>query len=241
MYVKLCRTLFLVGFIFSSLTAPAVAQKVSGPSPKPIQKPVAAVLIKPETKTPAGNLALSALEIAIVEEINLARENPQTYIAYLEEYRKFMSDKILSLPNKQKLITNEGTVAVDDAISDLKNRSKIAPFELSNGLIKVARQQMSDLQENVALKHFGKDGSDLEMRLMKIGFAGNAVSENITYRAETAREVVLNMIIDDGVKSRSHRKNVFNSNFKLFGIACGTASNQKIACVAEFADSFKER
>ena len=241
MFVKFSRTLFLLGFIFLSLMTVAEAQKVSGTKTKPIQKPVEAVKITPQAKTPALNLALSALEMAIVEEINLARVNPQTYIAHLEEYRKYMNDKTLSLPNKTKLLTIEGTAAVDDAISDLKNRSKIAPFELSNGLIKVARQQMADLQENVALKHFGKDGSDLELRLMKVGYAGNAVSENITYRAETAREVVLNMIIDDGVKSRSHRKNVFNSNFKLFGIACGTASNQKIACVAEFADSFKER
>lgn len=235
------RILFLVGFTYFLFPMMAEAQKASQTKTKPIQKPVETVKTKPETKSPSQNLALSALELAVVEEINLVRSNPQTYITYLEEYRKYMNDNVLSLPNKTKLVTIEGAAAVDDAISDLKKRTKAAPFELSNGLSKVARRQVSDLQENVALKHFGKDGSDLEMRLMKIGFAGNAASENITYRAETAREVVLNMIIDDGVKSRSHRKNVLSSTFQLFGIACGTASNQKTVCVAEFADSFTER
>ena len=185
--------------------------------------------------------SLSTLEAAVVEEINLARTDPQKYVAYLEEYRKYLTDNVLSLPNRKKMIMIEGAPAVDDAINELKKMAKVKSFEVSFGLSKVARQQVADLGENVKLKHFGKDGSGLEQRLMKIGFAGDAVSENISYRVDTAREVVLNMIIDDGIKSRSHRKNVFSSTFKLLGVACGTASDKTTVCVAEFADSFKER
>ena len=196
---------------------------------------------KTETKTSDPKPALSALEIAIVEELNQARNEPQKYLVYLEEYKKYMQGNVLALPNKQKLIMIEGLPAIDDALIDLRQRSKINSYEISGGLSKVARQQLADLQENPKLKHLGKDGSDLEMRLLKIGFPGSAIAENISYRADIAREVILNMIIDDGIKSRSHRKNIFSQSFKLFGIACGLASDKTTLCVAEFADSFKER
>jgi uncharacterized protein YkwD len=196
---------------------------------------------KSESNTKTQNFAFSALETAVIEEINQARSDPQMYVAYLEEYRKYMKDNVLSMPNRQPLVTIEGIAAIDDAISELKKMPKGNSFAVSNGLSKVARQQVGDLQENISLKHFGKDGSGLEKRLMKIGFAGNAASENISYRVDAAREVILNMIIDDGIKSRSHRKNVFSPIFKLFGIACGVASDKTTVCVAEFADSFDER
>jgi len=196
---------------------------------------------KSKSNTETQNTAFSALETAVIEEINQARTEPQKFVAYLEEYRKYMKDNVLSLPNKTPRVTIEGIAAIDDAINDLKKMPKVNPFAVSNGLSKVARQQVGDLQENISLKHFGKDGSGLEKRLMKIGFAGNAASENISYRVDAAREVILNMIIDDGIKSRSHRKNVFSPTFKLFGIACGVATDKTTVCVAEFADSFDER
>jgi uncharacterized protein YkwD len=97
------------------------------------------------------------------------------------------------------------------------------------------------LQENPKLKHLGKDGSDLPARLLKVGFAGEDIAENISYRVDTPREIVMNMIIDDGYKSRAHRKNIFSTRFKLFGIACGLGQDKKTLCVAEFANSFDER
>lgn len=210
----------------------------------------AAQTTKRSKKNPASNslnqtqtqdATLSPLESAVIAEINQARNDPQKFIQYLEEYRKYIKGTILSMPNKVRLQMIEGTLAIDDAISDLKKTAKINSFEISNGLSKVARQQLNDLQENPKLKHLGKDGSDLEKRLLKIGFAGNPVAENISYEADAAREVVLNMIIDDGYKSRTHRKNIFSTNLKLLGVACGLANDKTTICVTEFAGSFKEK
>ena len=241
MNVVLCRILILLAFGCVFLPSVAEAQKTGVTKSKSVSKSVQQIQANSEPKAQTQAFSLSALELAVVEEINQARNDPQKFVTYLEEYRKYMKDNVLSLPNKTKLMTIEGMAAIDDAINDLKKMQKGYSFEVSNGLSKVARQQVADLQENVSLRHFGKDGSGLEKRLMKVGFAGNAASENISYRVDTAREVLLNMIIDDGVKSRSHRKNVFSQTFKLFGIACGTASDKTTVCVAEFADAFKER
>jgi len=220
------------GFLFFVFHTTAAAQKTKKPKKKAVSDSV--------KKTPQ-NTKFTPLEAAVADEINQARNDPQKVIQYLEEYRKYMKGTILSMPNKIRVQMNEGVSAIDDAISDLKKLAKIDSFEISNGLSKVARQQLTDLQENPKLKHFGKDGSDLEKRLLKVGFAGNPIAENISYQADTAREFVLNMIIDDGYKSRSHRKNIFSKNFKLFGVACGVAIDKTTICVTEFASSFKER
>lgn len=43
--------------------------------------------------------------------------------------------------------------------------------------------------------------------------------ENIAYGSFTGIEVVINLIIDDGVKSRGHRTNLFHDKLGEVGIA----------------------
>ena len=186
-------------------------------------------------------LILSAIEDAVIKEINEARNTPQKYVGYLEEYRKALKGKILYLPNSTPLAMIEGAPAIEDAINDLKKLPKLDDLKNSRGLNRVARSQLEDLIENPNLGHKGKDGSLLDQRLLRYGLVGLVYAENISYKISVAREVVLAMIIDDGVKSRSHRKNIFSPSFKLFGIACGTAKDTTALCVAEFADNFSEK
>lgn len=37
--------------------------------------------------------------------------------------------------------------------------------------------------------------------------------ENIAYGKETGKEAIIDLIVDDGVSKRGHRKNVFKNNF----------------------------
>lgn len=48
-----------------------------------------------------------------------------------------------------------------------------------------------------------------------------AISENVSFGWGDARDIVLQMIIDDGVKSRGHRENLFGSHYKKIGVASG--------------------
>lgn len=222
------------------------AQKQKPPvKPTPVQKPSGSQQpVKTANKPipPAQQeVILSAVEDAVIKEINEARNNPQKFIGYLEEYRKSLKGNVLHLPNTTPLVTIEGAAAVDDAINDLKKLPKINDLKNSRGLNRVAKNLLEDLIENPKLGHKGKDGTLLDQRLLRYGLVGLVYAENISYRISVAREVVMAMIVDDGVKSRSHRKNIFNPSFKLFGIACGTAKDSTALCVAEFADDFSEK
>ncbi len=240
LFSKFLVLFFLLTFAFFS----ARAQK----SIKPVNKPVSQTQTATDQKDVSKlqqqteqKLLLSTMEIAVIDEINEARKNPQKFVGYLEEYKKAMKGNILTLPNRNGIIMIESAAAIDDAINELKKLSKIEPLSISNGLFRAANLQFADLKQDSTLSHRGRDGSDVEQRLYKFGFPGINIAENICYKVSVPREVVMTMILDDGVKSRSHRKNVFSPKFKHIGVACGLSSKNDSLCVLVFADSFKER
>lgn len=226
---------FAVFVLCAALPAAVTGQK----NRPPIKTTPATVAVKPIPPA-QREVILSAVEDAVIKEINQARNNPKKYIEYLEEYRKLLKGNVLHLPHQTPLVMIEGASAVDDAINDLRKTPKLDDLKNSRGLNLVAKKQLEDLIENPRLGHKGKDGTLLDQRLLRYGLVGLAYAENISYKISVAREVVLAMIVDDGVKSRSHRKNIFSPTFKVFGIACGTAKDSTAMCVAEFADDFSE-
>lgn len=190
----------------------------------------------PETK----KVISPDMQQAILAEINEARANPQKYIPYLEEYKKTFKGNTAYYADGTMITTIEGTAVIDETIAFLKTLPKLPPYSISKGLSTAAGSQLSDLMENSSLGHFGKDGKTLPQRLTRFGSYGNLTAENITYYAPLPREIVMTMIIDDGVKSRGHRKNIFSPNFKSIGPAFGRGKKGESLCVLIFADTFKE-
>ncbi len=183
---------------------------------------------------------ISVVEQEILDEINLLRSNPQTYIKILEEMKNGINKNVVILPNGTRWQMSEGVTALNDAINALKTTGKLKPYAFSNGLTKAANMQLNDLKENMSLGHRGKDGGDVETRLIKFGIPGERFSENISYYVKDARTAVLIMVIDDAFKSRNHRKNLLSTQFNQIGMAYGRGKNDVGICIVVFADKFTE-
>ena len=171
----------------------------------------------------------------VIREMNLARQNPALYATYLEDLRAHFNGTFLVLPGRTRIYTKEGLGAVDEAIRFLKAASPQQSLVLSPGMCKSAADHCAE-QAGGAIGH-GNPAS----RLKRYGSWSASWGENISYGKNTAREVVMALIIDDGLPARKHRKNIFNPNFNYAGAAFGPHARYRSVCSIDFAGHYAER
>jgi uncharacterized protein YkwD len=187
--------------------------------------PLAATLAAPE----------SALEREIVTELNFARQHPRRYAGRLREYRRYFRGKIVQYPAKPEgLRTAEGVAAVDEAIAFLERQPPVPPLSPARLLAQAAGAHVSEQGPRGTTGHFSKNGDDPRDRVRRHG-GGDYVAETITYGPPTAVEVVRQLIVDDDVPNRGHRRTVFAAEMRFVGIGCGPHKTYRVMCVAEFA------
>jgi len=184
---------------------------------------------------------LSPLENAVVHELNMARTAPKDYSSFLEQYKKYYDKKLLKLPGQTPILTNEGVGAVVEAIRFLRSVKPLPPLNPSKGMSSGARDHVTDQGSSGSTQHKGSDGSQPWDRVNRYGTWEKSIGENIAYGSDKARSIVMFLIIDDGVSSRGHRKNIFNPDFRVIGVACGHHATYRTACVITFAGGYKEK
>jgi len=60
------------------------------------------------------------------------------------------------------------------------------------------------------------------------------VGENCSYGFETAIDIVLSLLIDEGVKDKGHRQNILSNDFNSIGIAIRPHKTYRVNCVMDF-------
>jgi len=72
-------------------------------------------------------------------------------------------------------------------------------------------------QAGGATGHYGNHGSDPGNRMSRLWRGKQGWAQNIAIGRHTAREIVLALIVDDCVRGRAHRKNIFNPTYNVAG------------------------
>jgi uncharacterized protein YkwD len=182
----------------------------------------------------------SASGRAVIREMNLARQNPALYATFVQELRSRMNGNVLVLPGHTRIRTKEGTAAIDDAIRFLQNAQPLPPLTLSRGMSRAAADHCAD-QADGGFGHEGKDRSHAGQRIARYGSFSGGWGENISYGKSSARDVVIALIIDDGLPARKHRQNIFNPNYNYAGAAFGRHARFGTMCSTDFAGGYAER
>jgi uncharacterized protein YkwD len=178
----------------------------------------------------------------VLAEINLARANPAAYADYLVAMRPAFKGNVYTQAGHPAIATNEGVAAVDEAIAYLRGQPSVPAVQMAAGMCHSASDHVLDVVNNDQMSHRGTDGSMPEDRIGRYGtVTGNGqIAENIAYDAYSARDVVIGFIIDDGFARRSHRLNIFSTDFTVIGVGVeGKASTT--SCVVTFAASYVEK
>lgn len=184
---------------------------------------------------------LSELETEVVKELNLARRKPKQYARFITEMKPYYVGKLIKRPGQPMILTNEGVQAAEEAIRFL-NRVKPQPlFYPSKGMSLAAEFHVKTQGPTGQTGHRGTDGSLPADRVSRFGKWLHIVGENIAYGRVSARDIVIGLIIDDGVPGRGHRETIFNPQFRIIGVACGGHAKYGDMCVITFAGGFREK
>ena len=198
--------------------------------------PLAAALLLP---IPAlGQAADSISGRAIVAEINRVRIDPPGYAAFLESQLRYYDGNVIRRPGETWIRTVEGPAAVLDAIRVLRALPSRPPLDFSEALSRAAADHVRDQGPAGVMGHDGTDGSTMASRIQRYGTWDVTISENIDYGSATARDVVMSLVIDDGVENRGHRRNILNPEIRVAGAACGPHQHYRTMCVIDHAGRF---
>ena len=176
---------------------------------------------------------------AVIGEMNFARQNPSLYARYLAELRPHYHGRLLVLPGHTKIFTKEGLGAVDEAIRFLRAAQPRPPLKLSAGMSRTAADHCAE-QASDGVGHGEKDFSNPASRMNRYGTWGAPLGENIAYGKTSARDIVIALIIDDGLPERKRRKNIFNRSFNYAGVGYGPHARFGSVCSIAFAGSYTE-
>lgn len=177
----------------------------------------------------------------ILSEINLARCEPHTYAEYLRELRGRFQGIFYAQPGiATRVQTSEGVKAVDEAIKFLSSQKPLPPLTWSKGLAAAAYELADEQSRSGDTGHVGKKTRSMQERIERHGRWEHRIAENIGYGPEDPRNMVMQLIISDGVPNRGHRKNTFNMAFNTAGVACGPHPEFESMCVIDFAGKFED-
>lgn len=164
----------------------------------------------------------------VLAEINLARTQPRAYARIIAE----------AIPRQR---TAAGRSAAEEVVRHLEKMDPLPPLKGSAGLSAAAALHVADAGPRGARGHRGSGFSSPWDRMDRFGRRYGTAAENICYGPRDPRSIVVMQLIDTGVLSRGHRKNILSPAFAMAGVAYGPHTEYGTMCVIDFAACFVER
>ncbi len=186
-----------------------------------------------------GGRVPSALEADVLAEINLLRRNPVAYAHAVRTWQANYRGNVLLVPGQNKAIkTLEGAAALHEAIAVLERTPASQTMGWIDGLSRAASDHVSTQGTTRAIGHRGEDGSNSLTRISRHGVSRGRSAEVIDYGWSSARDIVIDLLIDDGIADRGHRRALLDPVYAAAGVSCGSHARYGVMCVVEMAERF---
>ena len=182
---------------------------------------------------------LSAIEKDVVLEMNKVRSDPKKYAElYIQTELRYYNGNIYQKPGQTAIQTNEGKTAVEGCVNALSKMKAVPILNPEPGLSLGAKDHATDQARTGGTGHDGSDRSTPFTRIKRYGKGYTHAGENLSYGANSGRNIVVQLLIDDGIPSRGHRANIMNKNFIQTGVSCGAHPKFRTMCATTFAAGY---
>jgi len=161
----------------------------------------------------AASASLSKEEKELLYWINYVRKNPAAF------NKKVLGSFLSQFPE----VKNSYSHSLAKTLSDMNGVGLLSP---TTRLHQIAAAHAKDLgSKGLSLSHSSSSGASFQQRMEAAGLT-SCVSENIYEGKLNALETVIFLLIDNGVKSLGHRKNILDPNARFIGISFYPVKNR---------------
>ncbi|KAB1062128.1 CAP domain-containing protein [Salibacter halophilus] len=154
---------------------------------------------------------------------NLARLFPQ----------KFADDYLPALVESAQPFEKSGNYR--SLIRDLKKMEPVHVLKPQKLLYEIAQKHAIDMGEAGKIGHDGANGKSFSKRMQPIMDEYYGYGENCQYGYDKASWIVVDLLIDEGIPSLDHRKNLLANDFYFMGASIEPHEKYRFNCVQVFA------
>ena len=184
-----------------------------------------------------------AIQRDLFIELNNLRKNPKSYIPLIElEMKSLKKNNILKKRDSNLQIqTVEGKDAYIEATNFLQNQEGVPPVKEESRLNSAALDLVKDIGTRGVVSHQDQYGQYVSERIEKYCEWDYSASEVIEVSSKNPQDILISLIVDDGLKNRPDRMTLFNPAYNFVGISCGMHSEYEIVTVIVFTGSIRQK
>lgn len=162
-------------------------------------------------------------EKRLLELINDLRANPQAFLQ--KTARPYLIDNAIdSVQNRYAA----------SLLMELKKQKPLPSLHKNMILTNRAQAFAVDMGKTGSVGHYSKRLGDMSQRLVLV--RSDIKGENCDYGHSDALDILMSLLIDEGVPSLGHRKNLLDPRFTRIGVAIEPHRKYTWNCVMDFAE-----
>lgn len=178
---------------------------------------------------------LSQRERGVIIEYNKCRTNPSRYAReYLTPFlNSINTDGTYKSSSGQLYTSKEGLSVIKEAIAELDTMHPLSMLRPQKYLHQAAKYHCKDTGPKGKVGHDGTDGSSPTDRGKIFNPDCIGVAESISYGFRDPQDIMIQLLVDDGVPSRGHRRGVFFKQISHIGTSIQKHKKYGYMCVVD--------
>ena len=197
----------------------------------------------PDEEEQQEQIDFIAIQRDLFIELNNLRKNPKSYIPLIEAEMKLLKKNniLKKLDSNLQIQTIEGKDAYLDAIKFLQLQQPVPPLKEETRLSSAAMDLVKDIGKRGIVSHQDQNGQYVSERIEKYCEWDYSAGEVIEVSSKNPQDILISLLVDDGLKNRPDRKTNFNQKYNFVGIGTGPHLEYEIVTVIVFTGSIRQK